>query len=115
MSARTREQSQWDVRALTEEGFGAVLLSGEVTYLREVFPAEQVSMSCQVVGLSADGARWRIQHAGIRENEDEAAVVRSLGAWTDVCARRVSAPPSGLRDTSVAARSDDCEVIGDRP
>ncbi|QIZ00987.1 acyl-CoA thioesterase [Streptomyces sp. S1D4-11] len=108
-------ESGWDVRALQKEGFGAVLLSEEVTYLREVFLAEQVSVLCQVVGLSADGARWRIQHAVSRENGDEAAVVRSLGAWIDVRARKISAPPSGLRATFEAARSDDCEVIGDRP
>ncbi|RMB83412.1 thioesterase family protein [Streptomyces shenzhenensis] len=107
-------EAGWDIRALQKEGLAAVLLREEVDYLREVFLAERVSVSCQVVGLSTDSARWRIQHSVSRENGDEAAVVRSLGAWIDVRARKISAPPPGLRAALEAARSDDCEVIGTR-
>ncbi|MFJ8608033.1 acyl-CoA thioesterase [Streptomyces sp. NPDC093675] len=104
----------WDVRVLQKEGFAAVLLSEEVSYLREVFLAERVNVACQVVGLSADGARWRIQHSVSRENGEEAAVVRSLGAWIDVRTRKITAPPRGLQAVLEAARSLDCEVIGTR-
>jgi acyl-CoA thioester hydrolase len=41
---------------------GAVLLSDEIGYRREVFLAEEVAVTCQVTGLSADGARWEMCH-----------------------------------------------------
>ncbi|NLU73395.1 thioesterase [Streptomyces sp. HNM0575] len=105
-------EAGWDVRALRREGFAPVLLSEQVEYLREVFFAERVEVSCQVVGSSADGARWRIRHSVSREDGDEAAVVRSLGAWIDVHARRITPPPPGLRAALEAARSEDWELIG---
>jgi D-alanyl-D-alanine dipeptidase len=105
----------WDVRALQKDGFSPILLGEEVRYLREVFLAEEVTVSCEVVGLSADRARWRMQHSVIRESGEEAAAVRSLGAWIDVRARKITAPPAGVGDAFEAARSDDCEVIGAQP
>ncbi|MFJ5722300.1 acyl-CoA thioesterase [Streptomyces sp. NPDC093149] len=108
-------EAGWDVRALQKEGFTIVMLGEEVTYLREVFFTERVSVSCEVVGLSADGSRWRIQHSISRENGEEAAVVRALGAWIDIRARKITAPPPGIRAALEAARSDDFEVIGAQP
>ncbi|WP_051812818.1 acyl-CoA thioesterase [Streptomyces sp. NRRL S-340] len=103
--------SGWDVRALQKEGFAAVLLGEEVRYRREVFLAEQVEVSCEVVGLTEDCARWRVRQTVFREDGEEAAVVHSLGAWIDVRARRITAPPAGLRAVFEAARSEECEVL----
>lgn len=108
-------EAGWGVRALQKEGFTIVMLGEEVAYLREVFLAERVSVSCEVVGLSADGSRWRIRHSVFRENGEEAAVVRALGAWIDIRARKITAPPSGIRAALEADRSDDFEVIGAPP
>lgn len=102
----------WDVHALQKKGVAAVLLGEDVRYLHEVFLAEQVAVSCQVVGLSADGARWRMGHSVSREGGEEVAVVRSLGAWIDIRTRKVTPPPPEPRAAVEAARSDDCELIG---
>ncbi|MGC0379739.1 acyl-CoA thioester hydrolase [Streptomyces sp. SAI-229] len=102
----------WDARALQKEGIASVLLGEEATYLREVFLAERVIVSCEVVGLSEDRARWRTRHTVTRERGGEAAVVHCLGAWLDVHERRITPPPAGLRAVFEQARSDDCEVIG---
>ncbi|TJZ98933.1 acyl-CoA thioesterase [Actinacidiphila oryziradicis] len=108
-------EAGWDIRALHKGGFAVVLLSEEVRYLRELFFAEQLSVSCEVVGLSTDGSRWRIRHAVSREDGGQAAVIRSLGACIDVQARKITAPLPGLRAALEAARSDVCEVIASRP
>ncbi|MFF1894714.1 acyl-CoA thioesterase [Streptomyces sp. NPDC058206] len=102
----------WGVYALRKEGFAPVLLGEEAQYLREVFMGELVNVGCTIVGLSADASRWRMHHAVLREDEEEAAVVRSLGAWIDLRSRKIAAPPSGLRTFLESECSDVCEVIG---
>lgn len=105
----------WDVRALRNTGFSPILLSDAVTYQREVLFAERVTVSCQVVGLSVDRARWRMSHVVHHANGDVAAVVSSLGAWIDVKARKITPPPSDLQAAFEAVCSEDCEVIGSKP
>ncbi|WP_051854252.1 MULTISPECIES: acyl-CoA thioesterase [unclassified Streptomyces] len=104
----------WAPRKLLKAGFAAVSLGEEVRYLREVFPLEVVTATSRVIGLSADAARWRFEHTFSRESGEEAAVVRTLGAWIDVGARRIAPPPPELRTVMEEARAADCEVIASR-
>ncbi|MGW3498640.1 acyl-CoA thioesterase [Streptomyces sp. NPDC001020] len=107
--------SGWSPRDLFKAGVAAVSLGEEVRYLREVFPLEVVSVTSRVVGLSADGARWRFEHRFSRESGEEAAVVRTLGAWIDLGVRRIAPPPAGLLAAVASARADDCEVLTSKP
>ncbi|MCG0287800.1 thioesterase family protein [Streptomyces sp. PSAA01] len=102
----------WSARSLRKEGFAPVLLGEEIQYAHEVFLAETVDVSCEVVGLSADASRWRMQHTVLREDKGTAAVVRSLGTWIDLRVRKIAAPPPSLGDFLRSECSDDCEVIG---
>ncbi|MEU6840392.1 thioesterase family protein [Streptomyces sp. NPDC046716] len=104
----------WPPRALVKAGVAAVSLGEEVRYLREVFPLDTVTVTTRLVGLSADRGRWRFEHTFTREDGEEAAVVRTLGAWIDLRARRITEPPAGLRLTLEEARADDCELITSR-
>ncbi|MGP4046976.1 thioesterase family protein [Streptomyces sp. 2A115] len=72
-------------------GFASVTLGDEVRYLREVFPAEPVTVAFRIKGLSEDGARRQFEHTMSRASEEEAAVVRTLDAWIDPGARRIAA------------------------
>ncbi|SCF65410.1 thioesterase family protein [Streptomyces sp. Ncost-T10-10d] len=103
--------SGWTPQDLLKAGVAAVSLGEEVRYLREVLPLETVTVASRIVGLSTDGARWRFEHSFSRESGEEAAVVRTLGAWIDVRARRIAAPPVGLLTALEAARAADCEVL----
>ncbi|MFF8592472.1 acyl-CoA thioesterase [Streptomyces sp. NPDC015220] len=102
----------WDVRMLRKTGFAPIVLSEQIDYRREVYLAERVEVSCEMVGLSADGSRWRMRHVISREDGAEAAVAHCLSAWLDVETRRIAPPPAGLREAMEAARGDDCAVIG---
>ncbi|MET7694917.1 thioesterase family protein [Streptomyces sp. NPDC005483] len=103
--------SGWTPRDLLKAGIGAVALGEEVRYLREVLPLEVVTVVSRVVGLSTDGARWRFEHIFVRKDGKEAAVVRTLGTWIDLAARRTTAPPAGLRAALAGAGSEDCELL----
>ena len=98
-----------DVRIafLAEHGFspgkfrqlaiGPVSRKDEVEYFREIGLHEQVTVTYAVAAMSRDGARWVLENeiwseaAGVR-----AATVRSTGAWLDLRARKLIAPPQEL-------------------
>ncbi|MFI6876128.1 acyl-CoA thioesterase [Streptomyces sp. NPDC050400] len=107
-------EAGWGPRELRGAGLAAVSLGEEVSYLREVFPLDAVTVTSRIAGLSADRARWRFEHVFTREGGERAAVVRTLGAWVDVQARRIAPPPAGLRALMDEARAADCETIGTR-
>ena len=107
-------ESGWSPRDLLKAGVAAVSLGEEVRYFREVFPLEVVTVASRIVGLSPDGARWRFEHTFVREDGKEAAVVRTLGAWIDLGARRIAAPPSGVLTAMEAARAADCETLASK-
>jgi acyl-CoA thioester hydrolase len=101
----------WGVPALMKSGITVVLLAEEVRYLHEVFLAQNVEVTCKIVGLSPDASRWRVRQVVLREDGKEAAVIRSEGAWVDVHKRKITTPPAGLREFLESIRSDDYELI----
>ncbi|MFE2913721.1 acyl-CoA thioesterase [Kitasatospora indigofera] len=102
----------WTVRDLLREGRTAVMLAEEAQYLAEVFPAERVEVSCELVAGSEDGARFRFRHVVSRPDGSPAAVLHALGAWLDLSTRRISAPPDQLRKALESLRTADYVPLG---
>jgi acyl-CoA thioester hydrolase len=105
------QESGWDARRFLAAEVGPVLLSDEIRYRREVFLAEQVEVTCQVIGLSADGARWEMRHEVRRADGSTAATVLSHGGWMGKRTRKLTAPPADLIAAVDAIRSEDCALI----
>ena len=105
------QESGWDARRFLAAEVGPVLLSDEIRYRREVFLAEEVEVTCQVTGLSADGARWEMRHEVRRADGSTAATVLSHGGWMGKRTRKLTAPPADLIAAVDAIRSEDCAVI----
>ncbi|HET6410739.1 MAG TPA: thioesterase family protein [Anaeromyxobacter sp.] len=81
----------FSVRRLRELGIGPVILREELDYLREVHLAEEIEVDFQRLGLSPDGARWRLAHDLRRRGEPVARIVL-LGGWLDLEKRRLTPP-----------------------
>jgi|EndMetStandDraft_8_1072994.scaffolds.fasta_scaffold504328_1 acyl-CoA thioester hydrolase len=112
------QESGWDARRFLAAEVGPVLLSDEIRYRREVFLAEEVEVTCQVTGLSADGARWEMRHEVRRADGSTAATVLSHGGWMGKRTRKLTAPPADLIAAVDAIRSEDCaliEISADKP
>lgn len=101
-------EAGWSPRVVHRAGLAPVSLGDEVRCLREVFPAEVVTVATRVTGLSEDGSRWRFEHILTRESGETAAEVRTLGAWIDLDIRKIIAPQTELRALFEAARTADC-------
>ena len=81
----------FSVRRLRELGMGPVILREELDYLREVHLAEEIEVDFQRLGLSPDGARWRLAHDLRRQGEPVARIVL-MGGWLDLEKRRLTPP-----------------------
>jgi acyl-CoA thioester hydrolase len=77
-------------------GFGPVILREEIDYLRELRMNEAVEVDFEHLGLSADGSRFRLQHAFTKANGKLAARIVLEGGWMDMRTRRLAPPPEAL-------------------
>lgn len=85
------------LRQFAQLGLGPILLREDVRYLKEVHLDDVVTVEALVSGLTADGARWHLQHTFTRARDGAVvATVAVEGAWFDLQTRRVAAPPAGL-------------------
>ncbi len=83
-------------RRFAELGFGPVLFSETNQYLKEVLIGETITVTLHVGSRSADGTRWSIQHDVFKANGQKAASLKVDGAWIDLRARKLTAPPPEL-------------------
>ncbi|HXY31155.1 MAG TPA: thioesterase family protein [Gemmatimonadaceae bacterium] len=77
---------------------GPVMKKDEVEYFREVGLHDTVTVTYQVLAMSADGARFVVENEILLPSGERAAVVRSTGGWLDLRARKLVPPPDALRD-----------------
>jgi acyl-CoA thioester hydrolase len=92
---------------LTQHGFGhatllaqqlgPVLLREEVDYRRECHMGEELAVDFKLLGLSEDGARFRMSHRFLKPGGKLAARLVVLGGWFDLAARKLVLPPPPLR------------------
>lgn len=75
---------------------GPVVQKDEVEYFREVGLHDRVTVTCAVLGMSADGARFVIENEILLASGQRAARVRSTGGWLDLQARKLIVPPPAL-------------------
>lgn len=77
-------------------GLGPVLFREEARYLREVRANERLRVTAEVTGLSPNRKHWRIRQRIFKADGELACVVEVQGAWLDLKARRIVAPPAEL-------------------
>jgi acyl-CoA thioester hydrolase len=84
------------LEALLASGFGPVILREEIDYLREYRLGDTVTVDMEVLGTSADGSRFRIQHNFTNAAGKAAAKIVLEGGWMDMKIRRLAPPPAPI-------------------
>jgi acyl-CoA thioester hydrolase len=79
-----------------EMGFGPVILREEIDYLRELRLGETVEVDFTQLGLSPDGARFKLAHDFWRPGGKQAARIVLSGGWLGLETRRLVTPPDPL-------------------
>ena len=75
---------------------GPILFREETDYLREVGAGDEITVALEVTGASADWKHWIIRHRLQRRDGEHCAKVVVRGAWFDLTARKVVAPPAPI-------------------
>jgi acyl-CoA thioester hydrolase len=81
-----------------ELSFGPVILREEIDYLRELHLGDSVEVDFTQLGLSADGARFKLAHDFWRPGGKKAARIVLSGGWLDLKARKLMPPPPALHE-----------------
>jgi acyl-CoA thioester hydrolase len=89
-------ENGFSIRRFKELGFGPVLFSERVEYLREIGPEQKINVNFRLGGLSSDGRKWRGYHQVFRDDGIEAARLMVEGAWLDTSTRKLRVPPVEL-------------------
>lgn len=106
------EEHGFPVSEFKRRQIGPVIRRDEIEYYREMHLMEQIRVSLQACGLSADAARFRLRNDFFNERGEIVARVTSSGGWLDHAARRLSVPPSELREAMRGiSRTDDFEEL----
>lgn len=77
-------------------GIGPILFREELHYLREIRLGERVQITVERTHISEDGRKWGILHNFSKADGTPAAVVWVDGAWIDIRARKLAAPPEAV-------------------
>jgi acyl-CoA thioester hydrolase len=79
-----------------KHGIGPVVRRDEVEYFKELHLLDGFRVNIAIAGLSEDASRFRIRNEIRRDDGELAARITSLGAFFDLKARKLVAPPAGL-------------------
>ena len=91
-------EHEFGLAEMKQHGIGPVLLREEIDYLRECHMGEELTVTYSTLGLSPDGARFKVAHDLWKQNGKQAARIVVLGGWIDAKLRRLTAPPDALRE-----------------
>jgi acyl-CoA thioester hydrolase len=96
---------------MARHAIGPVLFREEARFLKELRLTDPVTIDVRLAAASADGRKWRMRHRIFRGSE-LAATVEVDGAWLDLRARKIVAPPQEMvRAFDGAARTEDFGVL----
>ncbi len=87
-------------------GIGPVIFREETDYLREIGVGQRVTVDLWVVGVSPEGAKFKIRHDLFRQDGTHAARLAVTGGWMDLRTRKIVAPPPALTATIALAPKD---------
>lgn len=93
------DERGFSMREFERLQLGPVVVKDEIDYFREMRLLEPFRVTLVLAGLSADGARFRLENEFLRGDGRLAARVISDGGWLDLRARKLTVPPEKLRAT----------------
>jgi len=89
-------QNGFTMSRFASEKFGPVIIRDELVYRKELRLMEDFRVDFEAVGLSRDGARFRIRNTFRNSANEVSAVVTSDGVWFDLERRKPRIPPQDL-------------------
>ena len=86
----------FDMGKLTELNIGPIIFKEECSFLREIHPNDDLIMNLQKGEMREDVSRWTFHHEIYNQHGKKCAHISLKGAFMDLTARKLVAPPSEL-------------------
>jgi acyl-CoA thioester hydrolase len=81
---------------MSKNQLGPVLFHEQCTFKREIRYGMDVSLHMEVVGMKRDFSQFKIRHQFVGADKAIHAILQVHGAFIDMRARKVAAPPEAL-------------------
>lgn len=102
----------FSLTTFVDEGFGPVIKSDFVEYLRELRMLESFTVTIENGGFSDDGSRFRVVNNIYKRERVIAARITSLGGWLDLKERKLIEPPNLIKQAwQKLPKTDDFAVL----
>lgn len=88
----------YDQRRFAELRLGPILFREETVFKRELHSGERIRVDGHLTKSTPDGGRWTIEHHIYKTGGELAATVTVDGAWLDLDRRKLTLPPTELRE-----------------
>lgn len=76
-----------------KENIGPILFEENTKFLKEIHLGENITANLKIIGMSANGERWKMQHEVFNEVGKLSAIITVYGAWLDLKKRKLTTPP----------------------
>jgi acyl-CoA thioester hydrolase len=95
-----------------KHGFGPVIKNDFVEYFREAVMLDELRVTVERGGQSADLSRFRVVNNIYKSTGELAAKVTTIGGWLNLKERKLMEPPEGIKiGWNSLTRTDDFEEL----
>lgn len=95
-----------------KHGFGPVIKTDLVEYFREAVMLDELRVTVERGGQSADLSRFRVVNNIYKSSGELAAKVTTIGGWLNTRERKLMEPPEGIKTGwNSLTRTDDFEEL----
>jgi acyl-CoA thioester hydrolase len=83
-------------REMAAYNTGPVIFSEQVFYFKEIHQGTPVTVTCEIMGMSEDGAFFSFKHDFYDHKGNNLARGLMAGAWMNLASRKIDALPAAL-------------------
>lgn len=97
---RTRifAENGFDAKKMISLNIGAILFKEECSFLKEIRLEDTIRINVLRGEIPQDAAQWVLHHEIFNQKGQKCAHISVKGAWMDMAARKLTAPPAGMAD-----------------
>lgn len=89
-------ENGFNMKALSEYNLGPVVFYEHMSYFKEAFMGQPITVSLEVSGLSEDGMFFKFEHNFYNHKGENIASCDMFGAWIDLSTRKLIGLPEIL-------------------
>lgn len=99
------------LKELNRWGIGPVILHERYSFFKEIYMDQEVYVTLEIDGFSADGAIYRFVHKFYLPDGTHCATAEAMGVWIDVMLRKSTTPPDDILEVLQQYQTAETKVL----